>query len=1142
MANRNITFLRVAVLAAAFALNMWSQMVTGTITGSVTDPSGAAVAGADVKITGQQTGLVRAAKSDASGNFRFFLIPLGVYRLEASSAGFKAFRREGVVVEADRSLAVPVQLEVGGVTEIVEVKAGTPLLEPNTSALGTVMDARKVEDLPLNGRNPLGLANLIPTVRGIGFFGGQVLSSWRLAAVSIGGGPPLLNGVMVDGIASDKMFTSGTQTFLTVDSTQEFKILNNAMSAEFGRTGGGIISVVSKSGTNEFHGNLFEFLRSDNLNANDFFANAAGRTRPTLAWNQFGGSIGGPIKKDKLFFFGNYEAFRERRSSQRILTSPTARERSGDFSDTRTAAGALIMVYDPFTTRADPDRAGRFIRNAFPGNVIPSNRINRVGREVLRYYPEPNLAGLPNTRAQNLFLQAPGPIDRNTITGKIDYNLGVSRRISGRYTWDDLDWQFPRLYGTAAEPDGRAVLIPRNSLSLQYTDTLTPTLLLDAKAGFNRENEHFFTPSEGFDITTLGMPESFKRQAYVGRGADTGRFPQFNIADADRIGAIASRGNPSLTTLASVAVSKITRAHTWKAGFEHRFYSRNDYGREFSVGNYTVTRAFTQGPDPLQASAAAGYGVASLLLGTPASGSARLQTDASASLRYYALFLQDDWKVSPKLTLNLGLRWEYEGPITDRYNVMANFDPDIASPLRVPGLNLRGGLAYPGAGGLDRGATVRDFNDFGPRFGFAYQLDRRTVVRGGIGIMFIPATPVGSIATTGFLQDTPMVTTLDGGLTPQDLLTNPFPNGLTQPFGSRDGALTGVGTAVAGQLRNVQRGYSNQWNFTVQHEPWNNWLFEAAWVGNRGVRLLGFSRQLNQMPDEFRNLGTALAQTVTNPFRGFITTGPLSGASITRMQSLLPFPHFTGVDGGYSFLNNSIYHALAVKVEKRFSRGFSALVAYTASKLIDDGANQGQVRPGGTVTTTPQNWYNLRAERSKSVQDVPQRLVFSGVWELPFGKSGSALVRHALGGWQWNNILTMESGTPISLTVPVQGGGNRPDVVPGVQARLDNPTLSRWFNTAAFSNPLPFTFGNVARTLPDIHSDSLFNLDLSLFKKFPITERWKLEVRAEAFNVTNTPTFDTPGRALNAATFGVVTATAFNPKPREVQLALRLLF
>ena len=509
--------MRIAALVSAmiFAISAFAQQVTGTVTGAVTDSSGAAVASVELRLSNTLTGQARNIKSGEDGTFRFLVLQPGIYRLDVTHAGFKAARRDNIVVEADRSLAVPISLEVGAVTEVVEVTGGAPLLEPNTSSLGTVMEQRKVEELPLNGRNPLGLANLIPTVRGIGWFGGQVLSSFRLAAISIGGGPPLGNGFLVDGIASEKITVAGTQTFLSIDATQEFKVLTNAMSAEFGRTAGGIISIVSKSGTNEFHGNLFEFLRNDNLNANDFFANRAGRPLGALAYNQFGGSLGGPVKKNKIFFFANYEAFFERRTAQSQITSPTILQRSGDFSETRNAANQLITIYDPTTTRTN---GTAFIRDAFPGNRIPANRIDPVGRNALTYFPTPNLPGAQFTQAQNLFMMGPSPIDRHAITGKGDWNISDSRRIGGRYTWDDLDWSFPRIWNTPAEPDGRKVLIPRNSASINYNDTLTPTLLLEARAGFNRENEHFFTPSEGFDIVSLGMPEAFKRQTYVGRG------------------------------------------------------------------------------------------------------------------------------------------------------------------------------------------------------------------------------------------------------------------------------------------------------------------------------------------------------------------------------------------------------------------------------------------------------------------------------------------------------------------------------------------------------------------------------------------------------------------------------------------------
>src|SRR5579859_1547470 len=366
MSARFLSQFALAILLSVSAC--LAQQITGSVTGTVTDPTGATVSGAAVKLTNTGTGAVQDATSDASGDFRFLLLPPGNYALQVTISGFKSFRRDGIVVEVDRSLAVPVSLQMGQVSDTVEVTGGATLLDPNTSSLGTVMDEKKVVDLPLNGRNPMGLANLIPTVKGIGYFGGQVLSSWRLAAVGIGGGQPLSNGYLVDGIANDKMVDSGPMTFLTVDSTEEFKVQTNGMSAEFGRTSGGVISMITKSGTNAYHGSLFEFLRNEKLNANDFFANKAGRAIAPDKVNQFGGTFAGPLKKDKLFFFYNYEGYRERSGATELITSPTAAQRTGDFSALKTSAGAAITIYDPNTTVPDPANPGKFIRNVFPNN------------------------------------------------------------------------------------------------------------------------------------------------------------------------------------------------------------------------------------------------------------------------------------------------------------------------------------------------------------------------------------------------------------------------------------------------------------------------------------------------------------------------------------------------------------------------------------------------------------------------------------------------------------------------------------------------------------------------------------------------------------------------------------------------------
>ena len=1128
-----------ALIALALPLASEAQVTTGVVTGTVSDPSGAVVAGAEVRLINTRTGLVQRTATASAGDYQFLLVPPGLYAVEVEAAGFKIFRREGIVVEANRSLAVPVTLEVGAVSERIEVSGGTPLLEPNTSTLGTVMDQRKIEDLPLNGRNPMALANLIPTVQGIGYFGGSLLSTWRMGQVVIGGGTPLNNAFLIDGIANEKMTDYSAMAFLPVDATQEFKVLTNAMSAEFGRTGGGVISMISRSGTNQFHGSLFEYLRNDKLNSNEFFANKAGSPRPALRVNTFGGTLGGPIKQDKLFFFFNYEGYRERRYASRTINSPTAEQRAGDFSDTRAANGQLIVVYDPFTTRADPARPGTYLRDPFPSNRIPAQRISPIATAVLKYYPMPNLPGLPYTRAQNLFLLARAPVEKDNLGIRIDYNLTAARRLAGRFSRDVLDWGFPNYFNNIADTDGRLIKIPRRTAVLEYTDTLAPTLLLNARLGVNREQEQTRAPGRGFDVTSIGFSSLYARQIQYGQ-LGVG-FPAFSITDFTSFGRPDSTGNPSATGTAAASVTKIQGRHNIKFGFDQRLYRRSDWGTSNSSGNFSFGRSFTQGPNPLTASATAGNGLATFLLGTPTSGTAGVTSDTTVSMNHSALFIQEDWKVSGKLTLNLGLRWEYEGPVKERRNIFPNFDPAIASPLKVPGLSdLRGGLVFPGTGGLPKGLTDRSLNDFGPRFGFAYQLDARTVFRGGYGISYIPTFgPGGTAAGAGFAVNTPMVTSIDGGLTPYNTLANPFPNGLDQPTGSRLGALTGVGGAVTGQLRGVHRGYSQQWNFTVQREPWANWLVEAAWVGNHGSRLTMSGQPLNWLDNRYLAWGTQLLQQAPNPFYGIITSGPVATSTLTVRQLLLPFPQFSSVSGGSVYRGNSIYHALTLKVEKRFSQGFSLLAAYAAAKLIDD--LQGTGRPGAVSGAAVQDWQNLRAERSRSYQDIPQRLVVTALWEIPY-RPDNRLLRGIAGGWQVNGISTIHSGRSIPLSASISNGGNRPNVVPGVSSRPSNQSLSQWFNTAAFSQPPAFTYGNVSRTLPDIHGPRFYNLDASLFKTFAFTEQVKLQFRAEAFNLTNTPSFEVPDGRLNSTTFGMVTATTTPARTREMQMALRLTF
>ena len=1118
----------VAALILAGSPYALAQLNTGTVTGSVQDTSGAAIVGASIKLTNTGTGVSQTAESDASGNFQFLLLPSGVYVVDASHSGFKAFRRDGIIVETARSLAVPVVLSIGQLTETVEVMAGTPLLEPNSSTLGTVMDRQKIEDLPVVSLNPMGLAKLIPTVKAVTVFGGPVLTTFSSGLVQIGGGSSASQGFLLDGMANDKLGDApGAMTYLTMDATQEFKVITNAMSAEFGRTGGGVISVISRSGTNRYHGSLFDFLRNDNLNANDFFSNRAGAPRPPLSLNQMGGSLGGPIKKQKLFFFLNAEVYKERRSKSRVTTSPTALERTGDYSDTRTANGQLIVIYDPLSTHANPASPGASIRTAFPGNMVPGDRVSRLSKEIFKLYPLGNLPGLPFTHANNLFQTTNTPIDRNTWGIKTDYNLNSNRRLAVRYTRDQLYWYSDDFFNNILDESARKfVYVPRHSASLQYDDSLSTTLLLDVKIGLNRDYDQGITPATyygGFDITSWGFPASFRNQLPVVRNAETGLTPAINISDAQSVAGGTPHGRAGTTWVNGFSLTKLEKAHTLKAGYEYRFYSHNPFNG--STPSFTFNRGFTQGPDPTRASSNAGYGVASLVLGLPGSGSYTFNADDTKSSHYHALYLQDDWKATRRLTLNLGTRWEYESPLTDRFNVFTDFDPSMDSPLQVPGLKLKGGLTFPGVNGVPRGVFDSTHKHFGPRVGFAYQLRHNVVVRSGYGITYIPVKGTGFSQRTGFSSSNSMVTSIDGGLTPYDTILDPFPNGLIPPTGSSLGALTGLGTNVNGQIRSFRPGYAQQWNYTVQYEPWANWLFEGAYIGNKGVHLIT-GNNLNQLYPAFMALGNALNASVSNPFLGKIATGTLSTPTVTLQRLLVPYPQYTGVTGGYGDLGDMFYNAFTLKIEKRFSRGFSFLMGYTLSKKIDD-------NPGD-------NMYDFRYSRSKADDDTPQRMVFSAVWDLPFGAGLHGWQKHLIAGWQVNAITTIQSGATLTF-------GTRPDVVPGVSAKLDHPTIDRWFNTDAFKPAAPFTFGNSSRSIPNVMGPALFNIDFSMFKDFAVTEKVKLQFRAAAYNLTNTPQFLPPATTITSANFGVVSATGivgsnYFPNTREMQLALRLTF
>jgi len=1128
----------------------WAQSTNAQLTGAITDSSAAAVAGARIVATNTSTNIESEAASSSEGVYRIPLLPPGTYRVLVQKDGFRPVSQSGIVLNVNQTARLDFAMQVGDVRETVAVVADSPLLQTDDSAVGGVIDNSKIINLPLNGRNPFSLAALLPGVQPQGgFFAPRVFQEPTLQAnFTVNGSASMTNEIMIDGTSN--IVAGHGQLALTpsIDGIQEFKLLTSTFSAEFGRTGGGVVNIVTKSGTNALRGTLFEFLRNRNLDANNFFNNRSNISRQPFVFNQFGGSVGGPVRLPKLydgrnrtFFFFAYDGTRVRRAVNFIGTVPTSLQRAGDFSDTRNAPGALITIANPFSSRANP--AGGFVRDLFSGNRIPASLLDPVAQRVSTFYPAPNLPGQAFTQANNFIANASQANELGIWQGRIDHQVSVKNRLFLRYSQDEQLDTPPNFYNNlaTARSFGPGVQ-PDKHATLSDTHIISPSTILEVRYGYARNGFDRRSESEGFDLTTLGFPATFNN------AVQSRRFPEFSIAGMSPIGAFNfSRFYLGADThMAVVQLTKIAGGHSIKTGMDLRSLRHNSFSGGNNAGILTFNPGFTQGPNPLVSGSTFGFGLASFMLGASSGMTAVVRSAISYYTNYYAGYVQDDWRVSKRLTLNLGVRYDFESPRYERHNRLAYFDTEVVNPVgsQVGIPNLRGGLGFVGVNGAPMGQSDPQYKNFAPRFGFAYNVAKHTVIRGGYGITYLPqgtARNCCGAGQDGFTTTTAAATTLDGGITPNDLLRNPFPNGLIQPSGSDLGPRTLLGQGISGFVRYVPNGYSQQFNFNVQRQI-AGVVAEAAYVGSRGVNI-PVQYAMNQIPDQYLPLGNQLLDPLPNPFFGIVNSGPNSGRTITRNRLLRPYPQFDGITYPNLSGGSSTYHSLQVRIEKRFQRGLTLLAAYTKSKFISDVSSDKGF--AGDIAAAIQNSNNRRLDRSLSPQDISDRLVVSHVYELPFKPQGG-FARHLFGGWQLSGITSLQTGRPLIITNQTNntaslGGGSRPNST-GQSARLDSGarSLDRWFNTSAFTEPAPFTFGNVGRTLPDVREPGLVNFDFSVAKNAAIREQVTLQFRAEAFNIMNTPQFGTPGTALGTGQFGVIRSQANSP--RQIQLALKLIF
>ena len=1126
----------VAVLCPAMAL---AQSYTGTIIGSIKDASGAVVPRATVTITNEQTDRQETVTSDLEGRYTSLPLTPGPYRVEASLQGFRRAARSNVTVQVNSTAIIDFTLELGELTDAVEVSANATLLETNTGTVGKVVDNRRILELPLNTRNVYSLIFLTPGVAG------SIGNNYNSMSYTVNGARPTMMDTVIDGVTASfptvNGFT-GISVFPSVDAIQEFKVLGANYPAEYGRSLGSVLNVVYKSGTNEFHGSGYEFFRDSAFDANNFFANRAGQPLGDFRRSQFGGVLGGPIRRSKMFFMTSFEGLRERRQSQTTTTVPTLAQRNGDFSQTFAQNGQLIRIFDPFTTRANPSGSG-FVRDQFANNVIPASRIDPVAARVLGYFPLPNQPGNAGTGAQNYFAAGTAELNVDNYDGRVDHQLSDKSKFFVRYSYRKTHSAPATFF-----PDDIAIAEGRvneqnlaHNAVVDYNRTVSNTTVLSARLGFARTLFLFDNQGLGFRPSALGLP------AAIDDNVDRLMFPRFGVSGMVTLGGNDHRYNAFMSYTTAASLTQVRGNHGLKVGFEGRMLRVNVWEAR-SAGTFNFRANETQGPNPTTASSTAGFGFASLLLGTGAPNDVLIQNwkNVAANSFYWAGYAQDDWRVNSRLTLNLGLRYDIDVPRTERYNRMNYFDPEARSPLAdvVPGFsNLRGGVVFVGVDGRNRYQYNWDTNNIAPRLGLSYQVNDKTVVRGGYSHIYGPSNQgaQGTVGPFGFRTENLWVTSIDG-ITPLNTLRNPYPNGFQPSPGSSQGLLTQAGANLQAPLRDTPSPWTIQYNINVQRElPWNTFI-EVAYVGTRGYDLSTVGESglsLNQLDPQHMSLGSALNQQVANPFFGIVNNGVLTQPTVSRGQLLRPYPQFTDVIPLYAAGARSRYHALQMTGRKRLSHGLTFEGSYTWAESREIGMSH-------------QNSYDLDASWALASYDIKHRFVISYLYELPFGRNrrfgagASPLVNALIGGWQFNGITTLQSGTPLSITANntagIFGARTQPNNN-GNDPRLEGPVterLDRYFDTSVYSQPAAFTFGNEPVFSPILRAHGVQNFDLSLFKNLEVRQGITAQFRIEALNAFNRVQFSGPNTSVTSSTFGVISGQA--NAPRQLQFGFKLLW
>jgi len=1160
-------------LVCLLAADAAAQDFRGAVNGRVSDQSGGVLPGVTIVLTNKDTNVASNTVTNETGVYAVSYLAPGPYVITAELQGFKKVSRDVEVRLGDR-LDIDFRLEVGRMEEVVTVAAETPLLDTRSGSAGQVIDEKRIALMPLSDGNPFVLARLAP---GVAYHGDLKFSrpfdNGGTSDFTADGGPGR-NEFTLDG--SPNMANGRRVAFVPpAGAVQEFKVETATFDAQQGHTAGATVNVTLKSGTNRLKGDGYYHYRDEALSGNDFFLERAGRPKDTLEYKRYGFTAGGPALlgklydgRDRTFFFTAFEWLYDQFPEPGQFTVPTEAQRNGDFSALLSQG---IIIYDPLTAvrRAD----GRIERQPFSNNIIPANRISPIAREILKYYPTPNQAG--DAQGRNNFITAnPRGDDFYSMNYRIDHNLTDRQRFFVRYSRNNRrenrgNWAAE---SGGLRATGNYLFRINDALNVDHVWTMAPSSLVNVRASWSRFQEPSIRQHQGiFEPASLGFPSTASQ--YFGANR---YFPHMNFDDGSYADLGDSFAGGITASIYSVQPTwTLTRGnHSFRSGGDFRIYREKSLPSVHSAGQYNFGRAnvFTKQLDNSSA-ASIGQDLAALLLGYPSGGTIDRSADRDNRLAYGGVFIQDDWRVTNRLTLNLGLRWEYEGAPTERLNRnVRGFDPDAqlaitaaaqaayaASPIpeiAASAFRVRGGLLF--ADDSNPGTYNPDKNNFQPRIGFAYQVNEKTVLRGGWAIYAVPALfDISGIYQPGFSQGTTIVPSLDTGVTIRSTLANPWPDGVTEPPGSSQGVNTFLGRTIGrfnDQLDYVN-GQSMRWSLSVQRELPGQWVFEGAYVASRSYDLTT-DFQANPVPRQYlstspvRDQATIdfLSANVTNPLRGLLPGEGLNSNTTSRQQLLRPYPQFQNVDVR-RYDGSSTFDSAQFRLEKRFSGGYTVLTSYTWSDFKEKTSRLNDTDPD-------------YEERLQDTQ-LPHRLVVNGIWELPFGRGrrwaadANPVVNAIVGNWSVSAIWNWQSGRPNLTIGNVYYNGD----ITQLKTKYTSDPAQPVFNTSGFyfhdaavqtngqDDPAKqradqrIRLANNVRTLPSrwdgFRGPRYTNWDMSFVKGFELG-RIRAQFHIELYNALNDVFYNNPNLDPTNANFGLVSSQ--NNLPRNIQIGTKIIF